>query len=114
MGWGSIDIDAKIPEGTSVLASVLDFQRNPISGFINKQFPVHLADLHELSRLDSAQGIYLRLQLSTTEEHRTPRIHEISINGSSACSNGAYWALCSVHCISSDSILGRYVRVHHL
>jgi len=82
LGWGSIDIDAKIPEGTSVLASVLDFQGNPISGFINRQFPVHLADLHGLSNHDSLQGIYLRLQLSTSEEHRTPRIHEISINGS--------------------------------
>ena len=82
LGWGSIDIDAKIPEGTSVLATVLDFQGNPISGFNNKQFPVHLADIHGLSGFDSGQGIYLQLQLSTLEEHRTPRIHEFSINGS--------------------------------
>ena len=82
LGWGSIDIDAKVPEGTSVLASVLDSQGTPISGFTNQSFPVHLADLHGLSSLNSNQGIHLSLQLSTTEEHRTPRINEISINGS--------------------------------
>ena len=82
LGWGSVDIDGKVPDGTSVLASILDSQGIPISGFINRSFPVHLADIHRLSRLDSNQGISLRLHLSTTEEHRTPRINEISINGS--------------------------------
>ena len=82
LGWGSIDIDAKVPEGTHVLASVLDSQGSPISGFINQSFPVHLADLNGLSSINSDQGIHLRLQLSTNHEHRTPRINEISINGS--------------------------------
>ena len=81
LGWGSVDINGKVPEGTSVLASVLDSQGSPVVGYIDRRLPMHLADLHGQSSLDADNGIFLRLQLSSSEEHRTPRISEVSING---------------------------------
>ena len=106
LGWGSVDIDGKVPEGTSVIGTILDSLGDPIPGYIDRPLPIHLADINQNPSIDSNNGIYLRLQLSSSEEHRTPRITEISINGSRFLSgfsvNSSGWEL--------DSSL----EVHHI
>ena len=47
LGWGSVDIDGKVPEGTSVIGTILDSLGNPIPGYIDRSLPIHLADINQ-------------------------------------------------------------------
>ena len=82
LGWGSVDVQASVPNRTAIKASILDSQGVPIFGMENRTLPVHLADLYGLTSFDSSLGIHIQIEMETMDEHRTPRIQQVSINGS--------------------------------
>ena len=93
MGWDSLSIDAWIPDGTWVNASIRDSLGRPLSSsglasagaWENLTFPIALAGLAEEMRALRGQGatgmdgIRVELHLNTDEVHRTPRLRSLSI-----------------------------------
>lgn len=75
---GIVDLDAIIPENTSIKASLIDASTNLLlPGYANVSLPFSLAGI------DSANHpqIKLRLHLTTTDPEATPSISKISIGG---------------------------------
>ena len=99
LGWGSVDVQGSVPNRTAVKATILDSQGLPILGMENRSLPVHLADLYGLTSFDSSLGIHIRIEMETMDEHRTPRIQQVTINGSRFLSGQAAsstgWAIAS-------------------
>ena len=75
---GIIDIDAIIPENTSIRASLIDASTNIIMpGYSNISLPISLAGIDA----DNHPQIKLKLHLATSDPEATPAISKISIGG---------------------------------
>lgn len=75
---GIIDIDAIIPENTSIKASLIDASTNIIMpGYSNISLPISLAGIDA----DNHPQIKLKLHLATSDPEATPAISKISIGG---------------------------------
>ncbi len=75
---GIIDLDAIIPDQTTVTGSIIDYSSGQIiSGFSNISFPISLA------AIDSGLHTQLKLQVNlfTSDMESTPSIKKISIGG---------------------------------
>jgi len=75
LGLGMIDVDATLPFGTGLRASLLDNTGQVIPGFSNMSLPASLSALDTSSQFN----VKLRLELSTNDTYVTPVIHEVFI-----------------------------------
>ena len=75
---GMVDIDAIIPENTSVTASLIDYTTGlVIPGFSDVTFPISLSGIDSITHTQ----IKLQVHLSTSDMEATPSIKKISIGG---------------------------------
>jgi len=106
LGMGFVDIDAVIPNGTWVSASMLDINGQVIAGFENSSFPMSLAalDLDEHS-----SGVNIRINMGSNNPILTPLVSALHVGsirmmtGVGAESNG--WTIPSGMVVNSTGVL---------
>ncbi len=75
VGYGTVTIGGEIPQGTIVLATVLDSTWTPIVGYNERSLPLNLRGISPFTH----SSIYLRMELSTADTYRTPIIQQIHV-----------------------------------
>ena len=75
LGYGFADADLMLPNNTWYGVDILDATGQIIPGHGNLSFPISLASIDR----DANAGIYLQVNLGTSDEYYTPLIKEISV-----------------------------------
>ncbi|MBC8437673.1 MAG: immune inhibitor A, partial [Euryarchaeota archaeon] len=99
LGMDSIEIDADIPNGTWVKATVLGTfnDGSPDSKWTNMSLPASLLGLEGDSIVNDSNPIRIRLEMGTTEEQLTPKVHALYLGATRILNsrnlNGSFWYL---------------------
>ncbi len=106
LGMGFVDVDAVIPNGTWVSATLLDINGQEITGFENSSFPMSLAGLD----LDThSSGVSIRINMGSNDPILTPLISALHVgsirlmSGVGAETNG--WNIPSGMVVNSTGVL---------
>ncbi len=75
LGNGFIDVDATVPENTSIRATVTTASGTPLGGMENRTLPLSLAGIDR----DSLGSIRVELHLFTSDIHLTPIVHGLHV-----------------------------------
>ncbi len=74
-GW--VDVEASIPENTSVRGSLLDMDDQVVPGFDNITFPFSLAGVNA----EDYPSVRIMVLMDTSDEEVSPRLKKVSIGG---------------------------------
>ena len=75
--YGWVDIEASIPENTSIRGSLLDSSEGLIPGYDNISFPFSLAGVNS----EQYPSVRIKVLLDTSDEEASPMLKKISIGG---------------------------------
>ena len=79
LGLGIVDLDAVLPENTSLQATVTDASGAVIHGFEDLDVPFSLAGAATTSTADPRTGVHIELTLATEDAFVTPMVSEITV-----------------------------------
>ena len=75
--YGWVDIEATIPENTSIRGSLVDLNDNIIPGFNNVSFPFSLAGVNS----EEYESLRIKVIMDTNDEEVSPKLTKVSIGG---------------------------------
>jgi hypothetical protein len=75
--YGWVDIEATIPENTSISGSLIDINDNVVPGYDNVTFPFSLAGVNS----EEYELVRIKVLMDTSDEEVSPKLTKISIGG---------------------------------
>ena len=75
--YGWVDIEATVPENTSIRGSLIDLDDNVIPGYNNITFPFSLAGVDS----EEYESLRIKVIMDTNDEEVSPKLTKISIGG---------------------------------
>ena len=75
--YGWVDIEATIPENTSITGSLIDISDNVVPGYDNVTFPFSLAGVDS----EEYELVRIKVLMDTSDEEVSPKLTKISIGG---------------------------------
>ncbi|MDP6864934.1 MAG: hypothetical protein QGG96_05945 [Candidatus Poseidoniaceae archaeon] len=87
LGYGFIDADITLPNGTWYGVTLLDSTGNPIAGHENRSLPLSLTTLDR----DLYPSVYIELSMGTTDFYYSPIIKELTIGATRYLGDGNGW-----------------------
>ena len=87
LGYGFIDADIILPNGTWYGVTLLDSSGNPIEGHENRSLPLSLTSLDR----DLYPSIYIDLLMGTTDSYYSPIIKELTVGATRYFGEGNGW-----------------------